>query len=75
MIFHVTRGLKWMIFHVTRGQHSQQVKVKEETITELETKVRHLRDELHEERDKYSGKVCHSHVTLKQWHLFHFFLF
>jgi len=40
-----------------RGQHSQQMKLKEDTILDLENKIKHLRDELHEERDKYNSKV------------------
>ncbi|KAH3835185.1 hypothetical protein DPMN_108532 [Dreissena polymorpha] len=39
-----------------QGQHQQQLKLKEETVTDLENKIRHLREELHEERDKYSSK-------------------
>jgi len=33
------------------------MKLKEDTILDLENKIKHLRDELHEERDKYNSKV------------------
>ena len=42
------------------SQHDQQMKLKEDTLHELENKIKHLREELHEEREKYTSKVGHS---------------
>ena len=42
-----------------RSQHDQQLKMKEESVGDLENKIKHLREELQEEREKYQAKVCH----------------
>ena len=47
----------YLLYCLNRGQHDQQLKLKEETLGEMDNKIKHLREELQEERDKYQGKV------------------
>lgn len=42
---------------VCRGQQEQQLKLKDATIMELESKIRHLKDEQQEDRIKWHEKV------------------
>ena len=66
----------WLFHHVVtififpRGQHDQQLKMKEESLSDLENKIKHLREELQEEREKYQNKVYLVDTSL--CHLSHF---
>ncbi|KAL4230969.1 hypothetical protein ACF0H5_011342 [Mactra antiquata] len=49
---------------VIQGQHDQQLKMKDDNVKDLENKIKHLREELHEERDKYTSKRENLEQTL-----------
>ena len=59
----------------TRGQHDQQLKMKDETLSELENKIKHLREELQEEREKYQTKVCKWAILIKHLRIFKMLLY
>lgn len=43
-----------------RGQQEQQLKLRDATIVELESKIRHLKEEHQEDRIKWQEKVSHN---------------